>query len=508
MQKRAPRVQRPAAQRTTTSQVCPNCRAQVQEGDIICVACGTNLLTGQKIAQERQQQVAAAETRRLLPWIAVGVVVAVLLVIGGALLYYALTRDPVQEAVQLASSGDLLKASGVLTKYLTGHPDDARAQFALGKVYWKSNQPNQAADAFEAAAKLEPKNVEAAMLAVLSLAGGDSSNRARQRDILKRLTAQVPDNRDAWYLLALTIGAEQDVNGQVDALKKASELGATEGGTLAALGAALALQGDFQSAQQELDKAMAQMADDGDVAASMGFVASLSGDAESAEKYLRSAISGETNVRSEALVRLGILLISQGRFDDACETLTQAVAVNKNDAQAQYLYGISLEARRLNDEALKQYDAVAQGTSSLASDAAIRAASLNISGNNLDQAAKYIEKVEQAGVSGAALATVKGRLYSKRNEDDKAREAFSKAITLDANYAPAYLERGLFNVKMQLIKEGIQDLERYLSMVGTESSDPNIENVQALVEQLKQTTARPAVSTGGVAGSGLERGRK
>jgi len=36
---------KPMPKSEATSQTCPSCRALVREGDIICVACGTNLLT-------------------------------------------------------------------------------------------------------------------------------------------------------------------------------------------------------------------------------------------------------------------------------------------------------------------------------------------------------------------------------------------------------------------------------------------------------------------------------
>lgn len=66
-----------AAQKET----CPNCSALVQDGDIICVACGTNLLTGQKIVHEKKA--AAPVAPKITPQILlVGLIVLLVIVVG------------------------------------------------------------------------------------------------------------------------------------------------------------------------------------------------------------------------------------------------------------------------------------------------------------------------------------------------------------------------------------------------------------------------------------------
>ncbi len=39
----------PGTQRTLRISKCPRCGAEAQQGDVICVACGTNLLTGRRV---------------------------------------------------------------------------------------------------------------------------------------------------------------------------------------------------------------------------------------------------------------------------------------------------------------------------------------------------------------------------------------------------------------------------------------------------------------------------
>ena len=83
-------------------QTCPNCHAVVQEGDIICVACGTNLLTGHKVAEERKKQ--AAQVERRFPWAIVLAVAGLLAVIALIVLVMILTADPVGRGVGVVTS--------------------------------------------------------------------------------------------------------------------------------------------------------------------------------------------------------------------------------------------------------------------------------------------------------------------------------------------------------------------------------------------------------------------
>lgn len=463
----------------------------VQDGDIICVACGTNLLTGQKIAEEKRESVAS---RNWMPWILVAAIVAVILVIAAIFALLVLTRDPVQQAVQLSKAGNHIEASNILAKYLAKHPDNARGSFELGKIYWRMSQYPNAAEAFEKAARLDPKSEDAAFLAVASLAaGGASDARPRQTALLRRLTQEQPNSRDAWYLLALQLGAENDAAGQIQALEKVVAMGAADAQTLQTMAIAKALNGDFPGAEQELQRAL--NADrNADALAAMGFVASAQDKPDAAIENLKAAADAGSTLTNEALTRLGILLISQGRFEEASDFLTRASVADKKNALAQFYYGVALQARGLDAESLTQYEAVAQQTGTLATQAAIHAAAVHITMGNLDQAATLIDRVEKtgAGNDSALFQTVRGRLYMYRGENDRAREAFRRAVALDPNYAPAFLENGLLMVRLQDFSQGLKDLDRYLQLVGDSAKGKQVEQVRTLVQQIRQASGQDA----------------
>ena len=56
---------------------------------------------------------------------------------------------------------------------------------------------------------------------------------------------------------------------------------------------------------------------------------------------------------------------------------------------------------------------------------------------------------------------------------------------MDGEYAPAHLEMGLIQVKREVLSEGLQELERYIEIVGPTRAGPNLERTKELIEQLK-----------------------
>jgi tetratricopeptide (TPR) repeat protein len=372
---------------------------------------------------------------------------------------------------------------------------------ALGRLQWRLSQFPNAAASFEQAANADRKNAEAALLAVLSLASASGADaRDRQIEVLTRWVQASPDNQRAWYLLALERGAANDIAGEIEALKKAISLNPKDPGALQNLGVALALQRDFPGAEQQLEQALQQAGGKpGDILAAQGFVASLDGKTEVAQEKLRNAVSTETSIKNQAQTRLGLLLLAQGRFDDAESYLADAALSNKDNVSAQFFYAACLQAKGLMPEALRAFEGVAQKQGPLATEALIRVADLQLAQGNTQQAREVLDKAEAAGASGAAIYTVRGRLHAAVNEDDRAREWFQKALKADANCAAAHLESGLLYVKQQNLTEGIRELDRYLSLVGANRDGTRAADVETLISHLKQAEEKQG-RPGGAAG--------
>ena len=484
-----PEARQGAGQTPLQPQTCPNCHALVQDGDIICVACGTNLLTGQKVAEEKAKKTPAKLPKLPALYLAGGAAALVLVLLIVMLAYLLFSRDPVRQALQLALAGNDLEACDMLKTHIEKRPDDVRAHRALGKVYWSMNQLPNAAASFEAASRLEPTDLDTAMLAVAGLAGiRDESmpkrTAERQVAVLERVVREFPDKARAWYLLGLAQGKSGDVTGQTKALKEAISLGHADAGARQCLGIALALENDYAMARGELEAVSDQSAD---ALAALGFVASLEDDAEKAGEYLGAAISGRTSVTDQALVRLGLVLVSQSEFAEADAYLIRALEADKTNDTARYFRGVCLQSKGLTEEALRAFVEVSQGKSEWAFEAMVRVIELNVKLDNLQSARSALTRAQDTGKTSAPLYTAKGLIHAAGGEDGLARDAFNKALQIDDGYAPAHLENGLLYVKQQLFSEGVHELEQYLESVGMGAPGARTLEIETLVTQLKLT---------------------
>ena len=494
-------AERQAAQRP--GQTCPSCGAVVQDGDIICVACGTNLLTGQKIAEETKQR--AVRERRVSPFLIGGVVALLLAVIAAAAaVYYVAGRDPVQKALELSRGRDFLAASGILNKHLDKRPDDARAHFLLGKVYWHTNQYLNAAGAFERAARLDPTNVEAGLMAVLCLASMTTQDTlARQVAILKDLAQAAPENVQAQYLLALAYGIRGNGDGQVEALRKVLELAPDHGNAQQQLGVALALRQAYAEAERELGKAQQQGANPADTIAALGFVAHLQGNAEDAAARLTASLDLEakTSIRTEAMARLALILASQGRFNEAMPYLEEVIAKQPDIRAAKFCHALGLAARGATAEALQEFEALGQQRGGFAVEANIHAAHLCLAEGDDERAQQAIERASSFGGAGAVFETMRGRVMARTGQLRQAQTAFRKAVQDDPSYAPAHLEYGLALIRRELFDDAVPELDEYLNLVDRKDPEARTDEVQTLVDQLRQTLgeeAPPASRAGAV----------
>ena len=477
------------------AQKCPNCGAVVKSGDILCVKCGTNLLTGQKLTGETREIIPVAKRDRA-PWrMIVGISVLLLGVVAGLFVFTFVFRDKVDRANQAASEGNLLGAVEILTPYLKKHPNDGRALFALGTYQWKLNQSAEAAESFENAAKFDPTNRQAPMMAVLSL--GTSSNvKERQIALLQQAVKADPQNAEAFRLLGLLSDGPSQANAQLEALRKAASLAGANSAAQASLGVALALQGDYVNAATELNKAgeepVAQTA--------IGFVSAMSGNGVEAQQALEAIVakpaSGTTpTLNGLVLARLGILLTEQGKYEEARKFLNDAMTRVPDNRAAQFYYAICLQAAGSTGDAVREFEAVAQSStdrdpSPFLKDALLCAADLHATLGNAEKARQALDKAATAGASDSpAFYVIKGRLALINNDAGAARDAYRKAIQLDPQYPATYLEDALLNVKLQMFAEGLADLEKYASL--TEATPGGIvpDGVSALKDHLTNILA-------------------
>jgi len=485
---------KPAAPPRQETQACPNCNAAVQPGDIICVACGTNLLTGQKIAAEApaaKKQSGMSDMLHAVDWRVVGFsVAAVLVVIVIGLAGWLLTRDPVARARSLAEQGKLSEATEVLSRYVSANPDDVRGHFELGRLMWQRQRYSEAADALTEAFSLNPEERSAAMMAVAALdAAGGATARTRQVQLLEAVLDGHPDDAQAWYLLALARGAEGNAAGQAEALENAQANGLAEDTASKTEGVALAMQGNLEGALRSLRSALTMNPDSAATKGALGFVLLLQGNQDEGAALLQDVqAAGETPLSPQINLQLGLAALAQRDYARAEARLRTALESRPNDEAARFFMAAALEAQGLQPEALAEYEQLSRQGNELADEAAVQVARIYLDVGEPDRAAEAVERAEGHGADGAIFHTVRGRIYMANGAPSDAQAEFRQALQSDGAYAPAYLENGLAYVQRQSFVEAVRSLERYVNYVDPELPGARVEQIQTLIEQLRQTT--------------------
>ena len=485
----APR--RPASSKSR--QTCPSCKALVQDGDIICVVCGTNLLTGQKIGEEIE---AASEEKSRTTTVLVAIVVLLVVIIVGASWFYVYKGDPVNRAMRLIESGDFFNAETILADHVQRVQDDERAWFELGRVRWSVNKFAEAARAFEAVVGLNSTSTEAAKWAVVSLAAsGAQGVNNRQIAMLRQVVANEPDDDRAKYLLGLTSGASQNVAEQITIMEGMSGTGPLAQLTDLSLGVALALDGKPARAQEKLDpRGVSPTASKASFQAARAFASGLNGKRQVALAGLDAALQSgdELAVEWQALTQYGKLLMEGGRYQEAEPYLRQAMALRPGSLAA-YLHALCLSAMGSFPSALIEFEALLNRQGNFAAEAGAQAAAIYLAMDNIDRAGETITRVSTLGQASASIHTVRGRVLAGQENYRAALDAFSAAKRLDPEYAAAYLESGLAYLSQEMLVQALRELSTYLEKVGEDVGGTRAYEIRGLVNQLYQTTGRSSV---------------
>ena len=479
------RKKRPEAA-AQAQKTCPYCRAPIGDDDFICMTCNTNLLTGQKVAEE----VAASRRRHASTgWMVFGGIAAVVLIVVGLFWLYLASSDPVSKALRLIEEREYTEAQRILAAYVERVPDNARAFYELGRLQWRVSQYANAAESFARAVDADPHDVDAAMWAVVALSRASVAGaQTRQIEFLERVVQYTAGDPALWYVLALTRGKAGDAAGQIEALEKVVELRPTDDSARWAMGLSHALRGDYEEARGQL-----MLVGEGprfaDALAVQGFVANLEGAPGVAAQRLEEALKAEgVTVVTQAMTELGKLRMKEGRFQDAQAHFESALALRQNDLYVRYLRALCLQARARRQDALTEFESIARDRGAFAMEATVQAAQLYLSMDMPDRARQALDQAGRLGGSGAAYFSVQGRILALNGDDSGSLNAFRRAIDADPAYAAAYLERGLLYVRNEDLDSGLRDLERYLKLVGGNVQGTRAADIRALTEQLRQAT--------------------
>jgi tetratricopeptide (TPR) repeat protein len=469
--------------RQAGSQTCPNCGALVQEGDIICVACGTNLLTGQRVSEQETARPARRTPVFAMLAGAVGVVLVIAVIV---ILVAIITGDPVDEARRLAAEGRISEATDLLERHVREEDAGAEAHRVLAAIYTETGRYGEAANAYDQVARMEDGDPEAALLAAASRAQTPGHDLAREMQTLRTYLDRNPQDEQAWYLLALAAGAAGDFETQREALDALLELAPdhAEGRRLQLI--AQAMRGNEAAAREALSQARAAADADPGRLAEAGFISALVADAQAAADALSAAAEADPTPRAGVQMQLGLTYLQAGAFNEALQVFDQVAVLPDAPAGTDFFRGLALQGTGATTEALNLFRQVAQDDGRYSAEAATQAASIYLGRGEPERAEELVNRAAELGADGPVYHTVRGRVEAAFGNLNEARAAFRTAMNIDETYAPAWLESGLVLIQQDATAEGVQNLRQYLERA---PAGAPTRPVRDLIDQLEPETA-------------------
>lgn len=232
------------------------------------------------------------------------------------------------------------------------------------------------------------------------------------------------DDPKAYHLAGLCRSALDDLDGAHDYLARAVALDPDDSSTVIQLALVLADQNKPDSALSILDRLLAQKA--GDI---------------------------------ELLLARASL---QRRFGDAVgaeATAEMAVAFDRNNARAQYAYGLALAQQRRSDDAALAFKQ-AVGVDPEFSDAWVNLGVVQKEMGDLDAADHSYAQALALKPDDAVAHNNYGNLLLARGELDRAAEVYSHALVLDPSYVDAKVNRALAYREMGEADKALRALEK------------------------------------------------
>ena len=217
---------------------------------------------------------------------------------------------PLQEARSLLAEDKVSAAEAVLRQYLKNDPSSAEAHYLLGDVLFREQKARESLAEFTAGAKIKhPGASELRIVASDYVLLGDFADADKW---FSAVTAETPNDPDAWYLLGRTKYNENR----------------------------------FAEAITSFEHVLAIHAKDVQAEDNLGLSQQGLGHAEEAKAAFETAIQWQRDKPADAqpYLNLGTLLIDQGDLPGAIQQLTKAAALAPDNPKIHEELGRALQA--------------------------------------------------------------------------------------------------------------------------------------------------------------------
>ena len=343
--------------------------------------------------------------------------------------------DLYERALELERRGNAAAALSLLWEASGLAPQDGVIQNHLGEALERIGALDAAVEAFRAAADARPAPRGASNNLVLALVKAGRSAEASAR--ARALTVEAPNDADRWCTLGLA-QADVDVDGAIDSFHRALAIDRRHALARYNLGLVLYHADRIQPALDELHEALA-IQPRPEVHYTLGIVYWHQGDLDRAAKALADAVAANRDY-ADAHLALGTVLKARGDLKPAASALRRAIALRPDLpaprvvlAQTLALAGDETGARRESQEA-DRLRTRAQQSQEAATWTAVGAQKLDA--GDAAAAADCFRRATQAFDGFAPAHYQLGRALERLGQHDAARAAFARAQQLNPALVP------------------------------------------------------------------------
>jgi tetratricopeptide (TPR) repeat protein len=181
---------------------------------------------------------------------------------------------------------------------------------------------------------------------------------------------------------------------------------------------------------------------------------------------------------SSRIADQGMKLLDGGKYEEAVQKFTDAIAADKTNPVFYYYRGVSLEKGGNVEGALEDY----RKASELKPDFVLpisRTGNVYAKNKDFSKAIEFYKKAMEAGERDTTIWYNYGVCLLNLRENESARTVFEKLLSQDPNYADAYYHLGIIHLNLGDPAKAKELLQKFLEM------DPENRNAATAGEILK-----------------------
>jgi len=458
---------------------CPNCGVEMAPRDIICVECGLNVITRQKLRPERFSVGA-----RLSDFVAtksnlvftLGIVVLLILL---ALVWYAASRDYLTEGRRLYEAKSWEDAEQALHKAIERKPNSSLGHYYLGMLYSRRQALGMAVQEFQQSVTLDDSFQPAKMM--LGVTAGLSGDLERSTNALREVDPTFPRGAG---LYGLSLLARGDFNSAMEPLKTATQLEPSEEMWKEALATAYIQAGTYAEAE-----AVLRVTSVGGVGGSRAFLLralneSIRGSESQAVDLLKTAAREQPS--DESLRFLGIAQVASGDYEAGLQTIRSMIPRFSRDAELRFFYGSCLAAMGNWDQAILELERVVGVSSPYEAAAENQLGLAYLMSGSAAEAISHLERAADLEGRNPHFQYTLGLAYQTLEQDSRALQKFKQAAQLDSNTAEPHLAfAGHYALQARrnprLFADAASELRAFVAQAGRSVDTRSIRNtIEAL----------------------------